>query len=386
MRNFKIFVLTIAIASMLACTEGITQEDSFLTGKFDSRNDVETIEQMFQKSMQGVETTKFNEIVDPKNGMVQIRYPIPKSWKVNHKDSPIYIEGPGNLKVYKTETQKYAWSNSPMMQQTLQMGGQTLVQPLNNRQILNQWLRPNAEAQGYQFLKSYELPEVTGLWQRFLNAMPNTGSQRYVEALGTEWNTGRGTKSLIVMVRYQIVNQQTVLWHIQSTELETEPGAFEEAKNAYFYASANAEINPQWIKYMNGKLVGDIRKSQQFWANASAQSAAAHQQRMNAIAARGNAATSIGNTYSEILDISQKGYLNRSNINYSGHTNTIRSINETTLIGNHETGEHYSVPSGSRYYWVANDGTYFGTDNALLNPNTNNQMNQKNWTKFAVEH
>ena len=106
---------------------------------------------------------------------------------------------------------------------------------------------------------------------------------------------------------------------------------------------------------------------------------------MNAIAAAGTTNKSIGDTYSDILDISHKGYLNRSNINDAGHSKTIRGINETTMIGNHETGEHYNVPMGSNYYWVSNDGMYIGTDNALFNPNTERGVNEKNWTKFAVE-
>ena len=272
-----------------------------------------------------------------------------------------------------------------MMQETLQMTGQMLARPMNNRQVLSQFLQPNVEAQGYIFLKSSELPEISGFWQRLFNAMPNTGSQRQVEAWGTEWKTRKGTKSLIMLVRYQFTKQQTILWNIQTTELETEPGYFEKAKNAYLYAAANAQINPQWMQYVNGQMMGNIRKTNEFWARATAQSASAHKQRMNAIAARGKTSKSIGDTYSSILDISHKGYLTRSNINNSGHSHTTRAISGTTVIGNHETGEHYSVSSGSNYYWVSKDGIYIGTDNALFNPNTDRRLRDEDWTKFAVE-
>ncbi|MCB0854116.1 MAG: hypothetical protein KDD63_17945 [Bacteroidetes bacterium] len=381
MNSFRIIIIALVTISMLACSNGRTQESE----NMQSSTDVSTIEQLFQKSMNGIEKIKYHESIDKKNGLVQARYPIPKSWKVNHTENAVYIEGPDNLQVYKSETNEFAWSNNPMMQQTLQMNGKRLVQPMNNQQVLNQFIKPNAEAQGYKFLKSYDLQEVAGLWQRLYSAMPNTGTRRDVEVMGTEWETGKGTKAMIMLVRSQFTNQQTVLWNLQTTELEVKPDYFEEAKNAYFYSSANAQLNPEWIQQMNGQLAGNIRQTKEFWAKASAESAAAHQQRMNAIAARGNAAKSIGDTYSDILDISHQGYLNRSNINDAGHAKTIRSINETSLIGNHETGEHYTVPSGSRYYWVANDGTYLGTDNALLNPNIDNRMNDKDWTKFAVE-
>lgn len=272
-----------------------------------------------------------------------------------------------------------------MMQQTMQMQGQILAPPMSSEQFLNQYIRPNAEADGYHFVKSYALPEASGLWQRLIYALPRTGSQSTVEALGAEWTTPSGTKSLIVLITYYTQYLQSVVWGVQTSELESNPSYFEEAKKAYIYSYANAQLNPQWVQHMGGQLVGNISRTKDFWAKASAQSAAAHQQRMSAIAARGASSQSTGSTYSDILDISHKGYLNRSNINSEGHDKTVRSINEVALIGNHETGEHYEVPTGANYYWVSQDGYYFGTDNALLNPNSDNRMNDKNWTKFAVE-
>ena len=351
----------------------------------ESSNSQETINTLQKSSMENVESTKYYHYVDPNNGLVQARYPLPKSWTVNPINAPIFMEGPQELKVYKMESESYAWSNDPMMRQTLQMSGTAVGAPMRNQQILQQVLKPNAQAQGYSFIKSYELPEVAGFWQRLFNGMPYTNSQRGVEVLGTEWKTPNGTQSFILMVNFYVAKSQTINWTIQTTEMEALPSYFDEAIRAYTYSYANAELNPQWIQYMNGKLVNDIQKSNQFWAQATKQSTVAHQQRMNAIAAAGTTNKSIGDTYSDILDISHKGYLNRSNINDAGHSKTIWGINETTMIGNHETGEHYNVPMGSNYYWVSNDGMYIGTDNALFNPNTERGVNEKNWTKFAVE-
>lgn len=376
MNNMKL--LTLLLGGFLIAGVGqVSAQDN-------NQGDAGEIENLFRKSMNGVEPTRYHEYVDPKSGLVQTRYPIPKSWTVNSTESPVYIEGSRGLKVYKAELEKFAWSDDPMMQQSLQMGGQVLAQPLSCQQLLDQYVKVNAEAQGYVFQKSYDLPEVAGLFQRLFSAMPNTGSQRRVEAMGTEWDKGNGNQSFILLITYQII-QQAVMWNVQTTELESEPGYFDEAVDAYCYSLANAQLNPQWIQYMNGQLMGNIQQNNEFWRQASAQSAAAHQQRMQSIAARGNTALSVGNTYSDILDISHKGYLNRSSINDAGHGKTVRSINQTTLIGNHETGEHYDVPSGSNYYWVSDDGFYIGTDNALLDPNSDQRMNEKQWTKFAVE-
>ncbi len=385
MNHPNLLTLVLVLTCIFGCSDGSSQQTNGRTSDEGRSNEGMPLEELFQKSMNQVEETRYHEFIDPKNGLAQARYPIPKSWKVNHPDQRVYIEGPGQMAIYKAVTENYAWSQSPGMQQTLQMNGQRLAQPMNNTQLLRQWVQPNVEAQGYTLLTSYPLPEVAGLWQRLFHAMPNTGSQRQVEALGTEWDTGRGTRSLIVLVRHQVAQPQAVFWTLQTTELECDPSYFDQAKNAYIYSSANAQLNPQWVQVMNGQLKGNIRKTNQFWQEASASSAAAHQQRMNAIASRGNAALSNAKTYSDILDISHQGYLSRSHINDAGHAKTVRSINETTLIGNHETGEHYTVPTGANYYWVSADGYYFGTDNALFDPNINQQMNDKTWTKFANE-
>jgi hypothetical protein len=60
-------------------------------------------------------------------------------------------------------------------------------------------------------------------------------------------------------------------------------------------------------------------------------------------------------------------------------------IGERSLIANHETGEHYKVDAGSNYYWVGNDGRYFGTDDPLYDPRTDQRVNEIDWTKFVVE-
>src|SRR5690554_8191283 len=88
----------------------------------------------------------------------------------------------------------------------------------------------------------------------------------------------------------------------------------------------------------------------------------AHQQRMAAINARGQATRSLGNTFSEILDINHSGYLNRSNMVDAGHVNTINMIGQQTIISNSGTGERYKVEDNSRYYWVNKKGEYIGTN------------------------
>ena len=384
--KYLIFTLIITCITLQGCMDAKQSEND--VSKNDAQGDnssIENVKTLFDKGMASVEKTKFHEIRDPQNGMVQARSPIPNSWKVNGPNAPVYIEGPNGLKIYQTQTNNFAWSNDPFMQQTIQMSGQTLAAPMNTQQILQQNILPSAQSQGYSLINSYPLPEVDGFWQKFTAGMPNTGSQRKIETIGTEWNTPNGTKSFIVLSKMETVTSQSMVWIVQTSEMETSPAYFDEAKNAYLYSWANTQITPQWVAYANGKLMGDIQRTNNFWADASAKSAAAHQQRMQAIAARGQASLEAGKTNSDILDIMHEGYLSRSNIQEKGHQKTINMLTETAVIGNHETGEHYNVTSGSNFYWVNNDGKYIGTDNALFDPNINNATNNTDWTKFAVE-
>lgn len=328
---------------------------------------------------------RYHEIRDPQSGAVQAVSPIPASWEVHPQGSPVSMTGPGGMQLYRTETTQFAWSDDPFAQQTARQMGHQVMPPLPLDQVLAQLVEPAARAQGNRLLRSYPVPEIEGFWRRFLAGMVQTGSQRQVRALGTEWTDERGTRTFVSVV--QSVHRQgpTTFWTLQTASLAAPEEIFEEARVAYLYAVGNTEINPQWQQMANGQLVGRLRQGRAFHEDMMAKSRAAHQQRMAAIEQAGNAARSVGQTYSDILDISHAGYLSRDSINSAGHASTIDTIGERTVIGNHETGEHYNVEAGSRYYWVGNDGTYFGTDNALYDPRIDQRVNDVEWTKFVKE-
>lgn len=331
------------------------------------------------------EPMKHNEVVDSKTGMVQARSPIPQSWQVHEGDAPVYISSPQGLKVYKTQTHQFAWSPDPFMRQTMMQMGQTLAAPQSLPQILEQQVKPGAEAQGYDFVGSFEVPGVVGLWQRLQAAMPDTGSQRDVSALGTEWQAVNGNRSMILMLKTTIRSAQSVIWQLHTTELEAPASHFDEAKAAYLYSVEHTEINPEWIAASNRNLLGSIREVRRYWDDAAQISRNAHQQRMQAIADRGAAARSVGETYSEILDISHQGYLTRDSINSQGQRRNVDAIRNTTVIANRETGERYDVDGNNRYYWVNGDGIYLGTDNSLFDPRTDPSTRDGQWTRFSRE-
>lgn len=329
---------------------------------------------------------QYHETIDRNNGMVQAISPFPADWQVRQMpDGTLAATGPNGIRLHPTEISRFAWSQDPFTQQTIVQMGQRLSPVLPLEQILEEQIRPAAAAQGNRLVRSYPTPEIEGFWVRFGTGMAQTGSQRRWQAVGSDWTDGRGTKTFVSIVQTIFRKQQILYWILQTTSLEAPEEAFEEAKRAYVYAVGNTQINPQWQQMKNGQLTGQIRANESFARDMMARSRAAHQQRMAAIRSSGNTARSVGETYSDILDISHDGYLKRDDMTSAGQAHLVDAIGERSIIANHETGEHYQVDAGAKYYWVGNDATYFGTDNPLYDPRTDQRVNDVEWTKFVVE-
>jgi hypothetical protein len=328
------------------------------------------------------EPIKYIEREDPRSGLVQYRSPVPQSWEVHDPSAPVYLSGPNGVQVFKAETAQFGWSNDPFVRQSIQMGGMSVGRPMSLQQRLDAQVRPNAESQGYRFLGMQPEPGVEGLWQRLFAAMPNNGNRRSVEALVTDWATPDGMRAMILLVKTETHSAQSLIWQIQTTELSAPADDYDAAKSAYLYASAATELNPAWIAASNRALIRSARETQQYWDNAAQISRSAHRQRMQAIEDRGAIARSTANTYSDILDMSHRGYLNRDSINDKGHARSVDLVLGKTQIGNRETGESYRVDGDNNFYWVNQAGLYLGTDNALFDPRTDQATRDESWTRF----
>jgi hypothetical protein len=329
---------------------------------------------------------QYYETVDRQRGMVQAVSPFPARWTLQTMpDGMLSATGPGEVRLHPTQVGRYGWSQDPFARDSMAMSGQKLAPPASLQEILQQHIQPDAAAQGNQLVRSYPIPEVEGFWTRFTHGMVQSGSRRQARALGADFSDGQGTLTFVSIV--QMISQQNQIlgWTLQTTSLEASADRFENAKASYLYAIGNTQINPRWQQMMNGKLQGQIRANESFAAEMMARSRAAHQQRMAAIQSYGNTARSVGQTYSDILDVSHAGYLKRDDMNSAGQAHLVDTIGERSLIANHETGEHYQVDAGSKFYWVGNDATYFGTDNALYDPRTDDRVNHVEWTKFVKE-
>ncbi len=328
---------------------------------------------------------QYHQVMDSQRGVTQAVFPFPAAWQIHGEHASVFASGPGGIQLYQADSNQFFWSEDPQWRQVAGQQGKVLMAPLPMNQVLQQIVAPAAQNHGNRLVNSYPVPEISGYWQRYIAGMPNNGMQRRVEALGTEWRDGRGQRTFVAIVQFVSRDRQSASWQLTTQSLTAPEGVFDQAVADFRYAIGNGQINPQWQAMMNNQYVDQRRCSDAFWAEASARSRAAHQQRMAAIASAGQTARSVGNTYSEILDISHAGYLNRDSIQSEGHSAGIRQISGHTIIGNHETGEHYRVEDGNNHYWVNNDGLYIATDNPLFDPRLDQRISHENWTRFVKE-
>lgn len=341
-----------------------------------------TLQPALGQSSNGIQ---FHQIVDAQRGMVQAVFPLPASWEIHGDQGQVLASGPDGIVLYESDVNQFFWSNDPMWRETVWQQGKQVLAPLPMNQVLQQMVAPSAQSQGNRLLKQYPIPGVQGFWQRFVAGMPQTVRQRQVNALGTEWTDGRGQHTFVAIVQIVSADQQSLVWQLSTQSLSAPEAQFDQALADYLYAIGNGQINPQWQAAANNQHIQERRRNDAFWADASARSRAAHEQRLAAINAAGRSARTVGDTYSEILDISHAGYLERDSIQSAGHSAGVNQISGHAIIGNHETGEHYRVEDGHRHYWVNADGRYIATDNPLFDPRSNHEIRHENWTRFVKE-
>jgi hypothetical protein len=310
----------------------------------------------------------FYKVYDQKTGMVSSTVPFPSSWTQLQNNANYTFQGPRNLKVSGGFGQQFTFGTN------YYQGNDT--PPMDINQIIQEFFMPTARQTNRTLLRTYELPNLAQKNQQFKEQLWSFApSQKTTQAYAMEWEDNENLKYITVLLLNKQLSNYGNTWSFFGQYLQANAADYEEAKKAFIYGLENTQYNPQWIAAHNANEMNRANVSN-----------AAHQTRMAAIQSRGNAAMELSKTYSEISDISHAGYLKRSNINSEGHSKTVNMIAENTVIANHGTGEHYTVPSGSNYYWVNNNGEYFGTNNANYDPRIDQELNQRDWTKFDVEN
>ncbi len=293
------------------------------------------------------------------------RIQLPKSWKRSNSTNFLF-EGPNNMRIGNT-----------------QMSAINYNRPLDIYQIIETYFVANSE-NGDRPINIYELPKIAKKSKDFLELnYSNVPTQYNVTAYGIEWKESNGINYFTVLRRIVTSAYNSTSWAFMNQHVEAPNQYYDAAKTIFIDAILSEQHNTDWLYKKNKQLAQKLHQQYKV-----------HQARMDALKLNSTnssftsstSSSNVGNIYSDILDINHSGYLKRSNMTSHGQSKTIRGINETSIISNHNTGEHYSVPAGSKYYWVNSNGRHFGTDNANYDPRTDRRINQTEWSQFQIEN
>lgn len=314
------------------------------------------------------------ELRDAK-GQLVLQMPFPSTWKImeQHAQGEPTITGPNGVKVTDYPAQSFMYTNDPQLQQVYYQSGQQLRFFPNVEQLIQQDLTPWCNNRGLEYVKHYEIPEVTRIdkWynDQLFKAVP---MQTEVKAIGTEWKKTDGTP-FFLLIRLFVSNSATMqTWYYMASSLEAESQYFEQARKQLVFSLANTRYALQPIMDYNRM---EAEKAGRSWA--------AHNQRM----AQNQAA----------FEASQRAFVNRSNAvndaimsnwkqqnasNDKQHEQFIDVIREETNVVNTGNGQQYKVNSHYNNYWMNSNGEYISTNQSDYNPNLDENMNKEKWEEL----
>ena len=383
----KTFQLIFTLTTLLFFNCGESQNKEFSDFKYDSDSEAnfETSSLQSQEQASPQKTSNSNKIKGYviKSKQFGINFgvmPIPESWKeVNNKKDNVLFEGPNGIKIYGEQSASFYFSNNQQQNYYAQQSGNNIKPVKNINQLINQDFKPFLKSKGIQYVGQFPLPQLAQFYKHFDSQLfKSTPENKQYQCVVTEWADDKGNKSMGVIKYY--VNQYTAVggldWGYTFNAMEAPNSVYEQAKKDYINALLNFKINPQWIQVSN-----------QYYAQLSQQSSANHQQRMADIRKQGQIIRNTGNTYSSILDDSHESWKRRNGMNDAGHSNTVNSgIWERSTVSNPNTGQSYQVEGQNDYYYGNNNNEYIGTDNALYDPNLDQNLNYQDWTEFEVQN
>ncbi len=296
---------------------------------------------------------KMHTIQDPQSGTIAGYLPLPADWQVtSHK----WI-GPENTSV------------------ELRMGGSfsSMQRQVNSiDQILREDLLPQIQQLGARVDNIIDLPEIARnnqkIYAQYWKAMP---SQEHHQVKGLELtDPNTGSKGFVVVHFMLSVSQYGNYAFYQMNVMEAKNHRYEQDKKAVIYALANMQPNPQAIAAHNQR---EQQKSNASWA--------AHNSRMRQNQANFDAFQQTQQTYSDISDMSHESWQRRNQMNNAGHDKTINGVWDREAMVNPYSGGQMNVESGYKYYYMNQNGQYFGTNDEFYNPTQDPQMNHMQWRK-----
>lgn len=308
-------------------------------------------------------------------GQVAAVMPFPADWKVmpGSGNGAPSITGPRGLKVTDYPAQSFMYVHDPNMQQMYYQSGQRLRAMPGIEQLIQQDLVPWANNRGLQFVKHYEIPEVSKIdkWysDQLYKAVPTRSD---MVAIGTEWKDANGNPFFLLLHINVSNTAEMQNWYYMANSVEAEPGYFEQARKQYIFSLANTHYPLEPIMAYNER---EAQKAGISWA--------AHNQRMAQNQANFEASQRAHvNRTNAINDAIMSGWRERNAASDRQQEQFIDVITERTNVIDPSTGQKYKVSSGYNHYWMNSNGEYISTNQFSYNPNQDDNLNGVKWQEL----
>ncbi len=301
--------------------------------------------------------------------------PIPNSWEiVENKQENILFKGPNGEQVYGENFKNFFYSNNQQLNYYAQQGGTEVKPVMSIDALIKDYFVPEMKTLGAEFTGKFRLAQLAQADQNFDKALfKSFPEQKQYDCVVTEWADKEGQKAALI-IRYFVTHYPTtggIDWGFTVNSISAPNNVYERAKQDYINALVNFQYNPNWIKANNA-----------YYQQMSKQSTLAHNQRMQAIKAQGNASANISSIYSSISDSNHESWKRRNGMTDAGHANSVNSIWDRTNMYD-QSGNQYQVEGYSNNVWVNNNDQYIATDNYNYNPNMDQSTYNTDWEQLS---
>ena len=315
-------------------------------------------------------------IMNNETGEPLVSLPVPKSWELIKDALPGQpgTKGPYGLTITNYPPQSFIYTDNPEMYRMLQSNGENIVAPVGIDNVLTQQLIPQGQQMGMTLVNQYPLPETVAKEIAYYSQLSGYNPQNINQAMGTEWTDGEGNKVLAVLTYYESKGPYSISWTYNVTMLKVQQAHFEKAKNQLIYALSNKAFNQKQINDFNKQMAAKLKADNDNYQANQEIIRKGTQDR-----ARINSET---NEYIRNL--------NKASDEYRQHSNDVvqeqmsNHLNDVNVVVSPYDGKEYQVETGSKIYWINDEGKYYQTDDLFFDPN-NYESQPGVWKKAPMK-
>jgi len=364
--RYLIIVFAFMITGCSQTSSKEQKENTTTTGSSSSSAEVKDGSDGFWQKLE------MHELKD-QNGVVTAVMPFPASWKLMPAASsadPVIV-GPNSIKVFSFPGKNFMQNYNPQLQYAYAQTQQREMPGVER--LIQEDFVPVANSQGMQFVKYYEIPEISKVdkWfsDQLFKALP---ARSEIAAFGIEWTKSDGSPYFTLLHLNVATSQAMQTWYYSLAALEADADHFETAKKQWIFGLSNMRHNLEPIMAYNRE---EAQRCGQSWA--------AHNRRMAQNQAN--------------FEASQRDFVNRSNAAHDAlmsgwrernasmdrqQEQTMDRIYERTNVQDPTTGQQYKVAAGANQYWMNSNGEYISTKLNDYDPNLDKNMNEQRWQQL----